>query len=534
MQKDPRQGAVGLHHPSRPPPPRWSKDRASVPGGRHGLGTIETSPVPPSTETSGVAKLKALLSEIVRLSVARAQDVTLLGGRTTSVDTARVGLECQFREEWRAGREDEIFKQLAMTWRMETASNDVEDMAYLREHLRHAMESIVAAVVGNEAAKGQRVRSLLQQHKLMAFQSKQLHRALKFDTLLRKMEHDASPLDVATHMVQVSRNHFGLLVAGTESPRTNQVPEIEVSDPVECHDEKTDFHALYENVASTQEAAASTAFTRILEAQRWAQVHAANEAKASDHARHVRVRRIQRTLRAFKERVRLAHERQTRREAQEYIAASRLQKRAVRWIRWRRFKRLRMDALRRKCCARRLATWWVTRHRFRKSCRRFRLDNNDDHDRWGLRHADVVKIQSLVRKHLAMRAFEDRWSLHVLRRRRDERTQWAARQSLFRAMSPMVDELLEWRRMLSLEQARAEAAIIAEHKVFLGEWEKYKTELTKQCLKAKLTEEWVPQLDPVSGQTNFLNLKTGVVHYDHPNILSTLSLACQPSKVAFD
>jgi hypothetical protein len=39
------------------------------------------------------------------------------------------------------------------------------------------------------------------------------------------------------------------------------------------------------------------------------------------------------------------------------------------------------------------------------------------------------------------------------------------------ATASLVDEFVEWNRMLTLENDRVQAAIVAEHKVFSAEWE---------------------------------------------------------------
>ncbi|OQR97982.1 hypothetical protein THRCLA_21912, partial [Thraustotheca clavata] len=49
---------------------------------------------------------------------------------------------------------------------------------------------------------------------------------------------------------------------------------------------------------------------------------------------------------------------------------------------------------------------------------------------------------------------------------------------------------------------------------------KYSTNINKQCLKAKLTDEWVVQMNAESGQKYYFNLRKATTQTAHPNILS--------------
>ncbi|CAK4109358.1 unnamed protein product [Aphanomyces euteiches] len=69
-------------------------------------------------------KLKAMLSEIVRLSIARSQDLALL----SEGPAKEAFMACRFREEWRLQREDDLLRQLQPL----RSEKDEE----LREHLR--------------------------------------------------------------------------------------------------------------------------------------------------------------------------------------------------------------------------------------------------------------------------------------------------------------------------------------------------------------------------------------------------------------
>ncbi|ETV83638.1 hypothetical protein, variant 2 [Aphanomyces astaci] len=521
----------------KPRPPPLSKQaplRSSrrVMGGSHDAKS-SVAAVPADELT----RIKALFSEIVRLGIARSQDTAQLcsnNGRPSlsTHSTTRLGMECQYREEWRVSREDNIFKQLDHF--LSQSSIQLQDHNDLHDHLRLAMETI-ASTIGSNELKPQRSTSKQQQ---------QLLRAMHLDQALRRMEgrDKTSPLLICQDMVRGTRAQFQQVLAGdTSSTLTSLPPSSHITTPdnqvLDRSSSEVQLRKLYENVAAIKSvelvnAPTSTGFTRLLEAQRWAEVSKSNEERAHAHRKHVLVRRIQRTFRFYRavakegERVALA------RSQLEFHAASRLQRQYRRWKQWMTFKSNRLVTFRRNFSAIRIAAWVVFRFRFQKCCRRFHADSwlppavsllleesatCEPPDEWKVLTSAVIKIQSTVRRHLVRRRVRQTWHFHLLRRRRQDRLEWRDARNLHQSTAILVDELVEWHRMLSLEQERTQAAIVAEHKVFIVEWEKYSADLTKQCLKAKLTDEWVPQLDSHSGNTYYLNLKSTAIHHDHPN-----------------
>ncbi|KAF0706006.1 hypothetical protein AaE_014291 [Aphanomyces astaci] len=152
-------------------------------------------------------------------------------------------------------------------------------------------------------------------------------------------------------MVRGTRAQFQQVLAGdTSSALTSLPPSSHITTPdnqvLDRSSSEVQLRKLYENVAAIKSvelvnAPTSTGFTRLLEAQRWAEVSKSNgrdchicyeyaklfcvEERAHTHRKHVLVRRIQRTFRFYravaKERERVA----LARSQLEFHAASRLQ-----------------------------------------------------------------------------------------------------------------------------------------------------------------------------------------------------------------
>ncbi|ETW02290.1 hypothetical protein H310_05838 [Aphanomyces invadans] len=447
-----------------------------------------------------MTKIKALFSEIVRLGVARSQDMALLcNNDTPCTEAARFGLECQFREEWRTSREDETFNQLQQL----LCEIEPQDHHDLHNHFRLAMETIVATV-GVTDPKPHRFGSK-QQH---------LYRAVHLDNALRQMEGcDASPLDICREMVRSSRHQFQQLLAGADSlAAAEPAPETSCNQALDGSSSAGHLRMLYENVAAAKPVNLSNAppskeFTRLLEAQRWAELSKANEELAQRHKYHLVARRIQRRFRLHRTSVREQERVINIRLRLEIEAASRIQRQCRRWMKWRRFKSSRLVFFRRKNLAIRISTWLVFRYRFRKCCRRFRDD-------WIPRDFSMETTDAMSRA--AIKAPFEGIRQHVEYIKIGNFTccgdgdncerigMTAKRSTRYSTCCPY--ELVEWHRMLTLEKEQTQAAIVAEHKAFTVEWEKYSAELTKQCLKAKLFAEWVPQLDNHSGNTYYLNV----------------------------
>lgn len=78
-------------------------------------------------------------------------------------------------------------------------------------------------------------------------------------------------------------------------------------------------------------------------------------------------------------------------------------------------------------------------------------------------------------------------------------------------------DLVEWHCQIAIEKKRAHEEVAREELRFTAEWKRYETALRKEVLKSKLPQEWIPQLDQVSGEEYFLNIKTAKTSKEHPN-----------------
>ncbi|KDO27347.1 hypothetical protein SPRG_06935 [Saprolegnia parasitica CBS 223.65] len=73
--------------------------------------------------------------------------------------------------------------------------------------------------------------------------------------------------------------------------------------------------------------------------------------------------------------------------------------------------------------------------------------------------------------------------------------------------------MLEWHCMVSVEVAVTTQSMTTESADFKRQWKHYASTLTKACLKAKLSDEWVPQMDVRTGTCYYFNLKTATTQF---------------------
>lgn len=78
-------------------------------------------------------------------------------------------------------------------------------------------------------------------------------------------------------------------------------------------------------------------------------------------------------------------------------------------------------------------------------------------------------------------------------------------------------ELVEWKCRISIEKQRVQSELIREETRFASEWRKYEAKLQKEVRKSKLPAEWIPQMNPLSGEAYFLNTKTVKSVKEHPH-----------------
>jgi hypothetical protein len=84
-------------------------------------------------------------------------------------------------------------------------------------------------------------------------------------------------------------------------------------------------------------------------------------------------------------------------------------------------------------------------------------------------------------------------------------------------LAPVNQHFAEWHCHVAIEKLRVAHELRREQHRFTTEWARYEARLEKDVLKAKLSSEWIPQLDPVGGETFYLNVQTTKTTSEHPN-----------------
>lgn len=109
-----------------------------------------------------------------------------------------------------------------------------------------------------------------------------------------------------------------------------------------------------------------------------------------------------------------------------------------------------------------------------------------------------------------------RFTAHMRTRRK--RAAWAASRERQMASWPAHDKLMTWFVNADLEAREANRQMEAEKERFEQAWATYEKRITKALLAKKLSPDWVPQLEDITGTTYYLNLRTGKSQGEHPNM----------------
>eukprot|EP00741_Cyanophora_paradoxa_P002557 tig00000605_g2481.t1 len=138
--------------------------------------------------------------------------------------------------------------------------------------------------------------------------------------------------------------------------------------------------------------------------------------------------------------------------------------------------------------------------------------------RYRRRLAALIRAQALVRGHLARRRAA-RWrALAAVRARRAAKGRWLAIRGELEEVAEGADWLAGAQLAVAREAARVQAAAAEEGRMFEAHFRYWDKKMTKWCLGRPFPSTWVPQLEPVSGRTYYLNLETGASQPDHPNL----------------
>jgi hypothetical protein len=153
----------------------------------------------------------------------------------------------------------------------------------------------------------------------------------------------------------------------------------------------------------------------------------------------------------------------------------------------------------------------------------------------------VIRCQTAVRGHLCrvlrarrmaaivlMQAAARGWRARVsvrrvrenerLRQERILKGEWAQRSYQRAVFLKLEDEMILRHVLLSKEIREVEEEYALESKRVEEHWEAWAAKMPKFVLKQPLRRGWAPQLDPVSGRTTYLNIASGEVSRENPNM----------------
>ncbi|EQC31783.1 hypothetical protein SDRG_10572 [Saprolegnia diclina VS20] len=262
-----RVGSTGRGRSPAPPPLRrpTSKTRTELAPGTKALASA--------------AQVQAMLSEVVRIGLHRAEDIATLGDRA-AVATRTTILQCKYREEWRCNREDSLLDQLRTSPQLLAGARE-EDECSLVAYFRRILHGMVQTIAGQAAATDDNKTPS---------KAQQLQRAIQLDRIIGRIEaHE--PSEICREMVALSRKQLAdLLVEMPEKREENAASEAQAALPLS---------SMVTNVVRTQatylpSSQPSSSFERLVHAQRYAKDVRTNETLAKAHRRIVAIRRIQR------------------------------------------------------------------------------------------------------------------------------------------------------------------------------------------------------------------------------------------------
>ncbi|TMW64483.1 hypothetical protein Poli38472_011363 [Pythium oligandrum] len=129
-----------------------------------------------------------------------------------------------------------------------------------------------------------------------------------------------------------------------------------------------------------------------------------------------------------------------------------------------------------------------------------------------------IRIQSIIRCIKPRRIRKYLEGLRSIRAKRSKMKKWKSWHGVCERTSVVNIHLAEWSCHMSIESTRAAKEIRREEARFTAEWSRYESRLEKDVLRSKLPPEWIPQLDPVSGETFYLNIQATKTSKEHPNV----------------
>ncbi|GLE03116.1 hypothetical protein PINS_up011995 [Pythium insidiosum] len=363
------------------------------------------------------------------------------------------------------------------------------------------------------------------------------------DRLLQSIENQ-HPIAALESAILESRKRFMHTISSVkDDPQPKVFSKLDEESEIteDCHlsnQGEKGILALYENVVEAKVAATTTvtvttkdpvrrttprelaetttsaAFRESLERQREKAQSAANEARAVSHWQNVCanriIRRYRKLLKVRSDRARL----NALRFRTEQRAASIIQRRLFPVWRLVRDKRKLVATLRARNQARRISLFCFWRHLYPRRCARFSHTVAHFDSRF---LAAVVRLQSHFRRRRALYELMYRRELQRHRFKRMANTRWKQAKRTFATISVLNLELADWAFHIGIERERVELELQNEVDRFDAEWVRYEQRLERDVAKSRLPQEWIPQLDAVSGESYFFNLQTGKASKEHPN-----------------
>lgn len=134
----------------------------------------------------------------------------------------------------------------------------------------------------------------------------------------------------------------------------------------------------------------------------------------------------------------------------------------------------------------------------------------------------TLMIQSFLRRLKACQTASLVVEKNVIQCRREARARWEKGRAIQKAIEPLRQEQIAWHANLTSEIERIDSETTKEQQQFNAKWETYRKTLLKTCMKNRISDDWVPQLEDSTGKRFYYNIRTGKCSSIHPNILFLL------------
>lgn len=480
---------------------------------------------------------KLAFDELIRIQRGRAEDVgqlvaqigSALAADAAASDTERPKKQraARFREEWRLAREDEVFirmQEAEAAEHMMATQERSDKLEILRLHIKRSIHLFLSSHRDQAAASTPKAKL-----------SNDLLYAQQMDLLLRRLD-TQHPFAVVREVVAEARAKFQQLLTSLNSSSAVWNGASLCSHDPPHPESDAEVLNLYENVVEAHSIAQSTqslkkrpesAATQVnqpsmrfldnLEKQRELAERQVAERRAQNYWKLICVSRIQACYRRYRRQRQWRTRAASLKRSVEQRAVTILQTKLKHAVKQYRCLLDAREMIKRRHQGMRIALFCFWKCVYPNRCGYASFEFGME----PMAHvvASSTRIQITWKRKVAYRQLAWRRAMAAHRFRRLRRRQWRHQQQLSLDQAQVNHKLAEWTCHVAIEKARITREIERESLRFTIEWAKYESRLEKEVMKSRLSSEWIPQMDPLSGETFYLNVKTTKTSYEHPNLL---------------